>query len=155
MQAHLYVIYWGMTGFLTPPVCVAVYVACSISGSKIWETGIEAMRVGAGAFLISIAFALNPALLLIGSATAIATGVATALLGAVCVAAAFQGYGFGPLNPWQRLLVLAAGLLLLGPGLITAAIALGLLAVSAVVGRLGRSSRSVEKARRGETSGLS
>jgi len=155
MQAHLYVIYWGMTGFLTPPVCVAVYVACSISGSKIWETGIEAMRVGAGAFLISIAFALNPALLLIGSATAIATGVATALLGAVCVAAAFQGYGFGPLNPWQRLLVLAAGLLLLGPGLITAAIALGLLAVSAVVGRLGRSSRSVEKARRGGSSGSS
>jgi TRAP-type uncharacterized transport system fused permease subunit len=118
---------------------VAVYVACSISGSRIWETGIEAMRVGAGAFLISIAFALNPALLLMGSAAAIATAVATALLGAVCVAAAFQGYGFGPLNAWQRLLVLAAGLLLLGPGLITAAVALGLLMVAALLGRLGRS----------------
>lgn len=145
MQAHLYVIYWGMTGFLTPPVCVAVYVACSISGSKTWETGIEAMRVGAGAFLISIAFALNPALLLIGPAAAVVAGVATALLGAVCVAAAFQGYGTGPLNRWQRILVLVAGLLLLGPGLIPAAVALGLLLASAALGRLGGSAASAEK----------
>ncbi|OGA18310.1 MAG: TRAP transporter [Betaproteobacteria bacterium RIFCSPLOWO2_02_FULL_63_19] len=145
MQAHLYVIYWGMTGFLTPPVCVAVYVACSISGSRIWETGVEAMRVGAGAFLISIAFALNPALLLIGPAPAVVAGVATALLGAVCVAAAFQGYGTGPLNRWQRVLVFVSGLLLLGPGLITAAIALALLLASAALGRLGGSAHSAEK----------
>ncbi|OGA51086.1 MAG: TRAP transporter [Betaproteobacteria bacterium RIFCSPLOWO2_12_FULL_63_13] len=145
MQAHLYVIYWGMTGFLTPPVCVAVYVACSISGSRIWETGVEAMRVGAGAFLISIAFALNPALLLIGPAPAVVAGVATALLGAVCVAAAFQGYGTGPLNRWQRVLVFVSGLLLLGPGLITAAIALALLLASAALGRLGASAHSAEK----------
>jgi TRAP transporter 4TM/12TM fusion protein len=145
MQAHLYVVFWGMTGFLTPPVCVAVYVACSISGSKVWETGIEAMRVGAGAFLISIAFALNPALLLMASPGAIAAVVPTALFGAVCVAAALQGYGFGLLNLWQRLLVFGAGLLLLGPGLLTAAVALGLLAAAAVLRLLSRPSRANDK----------
>ncbi|NIS78713.1 MAG: TRAP transporter large permease subunit, partial [Anaerolineales bacterium] len=49
IAAHLFVIYWGLASFFTPPVCLAVYVACGISGAGIWETGLKAVRLGVGA----------------------------------------------------------------------------------------------------------
>lgn len=144
MQAHLYVVYWGIAGFLMPPVAVPVFVACTIAGSDMWKTGIESLKVGAGAMLISIAFALNPALLLVGSAGQLAVGVVTALTGAVCVAAALQGYGYRLLNWVERTLVFVAGLLLLGPGLWTAVAALALLAAAPLAGRLAPRAQSVD-----------
>jgi TRAP-type uncharacterized transport system fused permease subunit len=50
LAAHLYVVYWGLASFLTPPVCLGVYVACSISGADVWKTGWEAVKLGSGNF---------------------------------------------------------------------------------------------------------
>ncbi|MCL6593197.1 MAG: TRAP transporter large permease subunit, partial [Alicyclobacillus sp.] len=124
VQAHLYVIFWGLASFLTPPVCLAVYVACSISGSKVWATGWQAMRLGAAAFLVSIAFALNNALLLNGPFWDVALSVMTALLGTVCIAACFEGWSFRLLTWPQRVILFVAGVLLIGPGVMTALVAL-------------------------------
>jgi len=115
MVAHLYVIYWGLSSFITPPVCLAVYVACGISGSDFWETGWEAVRLGIAVFVIPFAFVFNRALLLQGNWTEIAAAVFTAALGGVFVAAASRGYFLRSLNLWQRLLVFLGGLLLIGP----------------------------------------
>jgi TRAP transporter 4TM/12TM fusion protein len=113
--AHLYVIYWGLASFFTPPVCLAVYVACGISGSKIWETGWEAVRLGVAVFVIPIAFVYNQALLGRGAAGEIIAAVVTALLGGVLVAAAMRGYFIDRLSSWGRLLTFGGGLILIGP----------------------------------------
>jgi TRAP transporter 4TM/12TM fusion protein len=136
-QAHLFVIYWGLASFITPPVCNAVYVACSISGSGIWRTGGEAVRLGSAVFLVSVAFALNPALVMEGSWREIAFASGTALLAAVILAAAFQGYGLWRMSRIQRVLFAIAGLLLLAPGRLEAGIAAALVAVTFVWWRLG------------------
>lgn len=136
-QAHLYVIFWGLASFLTPPVCNTVFVACSISGSGIWETGWEAMRLGVALFVVSFAFALNPALVMDAPVGEIALSSATALLAAVVMAAAIQGYGLWRMTVPQRVLFAAAGLLLLAPGLTTALVALVLIAVTVGWWRLG------------------
>ncbi len=46
LLAHLFVFYYGVLSFLTPPVCLAAYAAASIAGSNMTQTGFQAMRLG-------------------------------------------------------------------------------------------------------------
>ena len=116
LAAHLYVVYWGLASFFTPPLCIAVYVAIAISGDRMWRTGWEAMRLGIAAFIIPFAFVLNPGLLLKGSPANITWAIGTAVVGAVLVACGIRGFAFGVLGPLQRVLIGLGGLLLIGPG---------------------------------------
>jgi TRAP-type uncharacterized transport system fused permease subunit len=115
LVAHLYVIYWGLASFFTPPECLAVYIACGISGSKLWETGWEALRLGMAVFIVPIAFVYNQALLMQGSVGEIIAAILTAFLGCVFVAAALRGYFIDRLSLWGRGLAFFGGLALIGP----------------------------------------
>ena len=115
MVAHLYVIYWGLASFITPPVCLAVYVACGISNTKIWETGWEAVRLGISVFIIPFAFVYNQQLLWRGTGLEILAAVVTAVAGGVLVASSSRGYWTAELKWWQRALVFVGGLFLIGP----------------------------------------
>jgi TRAP transporter 4TM/12TM fusion protein len=126
IAAHLFVIYWGLASFYTPPTCIAVYVTSGIAGSKVWATGWEAVRLGIAAFLIPFAFVFNPGLLLKGSVVEIVMAVATALIGASLLAAGIRGYAIGLLNIVQRLILIGGGLLLIAPGFKLPLIGLGL-----------------------------
>ncbi|MPZ55416.1 MAG: TRAP transporter large permease subunit [Rhizobiales bacterium] len=117
MAAHLFVVYWGLASFFTPPLCIAVFVAMSISGSKLWETGWEAVKLGIAAFIIPFAFVLSPGLLLQGSAAQVAWAIGTALVGAILIACGIRGYALTPLGSLQRIAAGAGGLLLIGPGI--------------------------------------
>jgi TRAP-type uncharacterized transport system fused permease subunit len=116
MAAHLYVIYWGLASFYTPPTCIAVFVTSSIADSKVWPTGWESMKIGIAAFLIPFAFVFSPGLLMQGSVDRIILAIATAAIGATFLAAGIRGYAFTLLNPLQRCVTCAAGLLLIAPG---------------------------------------
>ncbi len=138
VAAHLYVIYWGLASFYTPPTCIAVFVTASIAKSKVWETGWEAVRLGIAAFLIPFAFVYNDGLLLQGDLAHIVLAVATAMVGAVLVAASVRGYLFSILNPFQRLGVFASGLLFIGPGIIMPLAGLATMGVALVPDLLRR-----------------
>jgi TRAP transporter 4TM/12TM fusion protein len=122
IAAHLFVIYWGLASFYTPPTCIALFVTCGISGSKIWETGWEAVRLGVAAFIVPFAFILNPGLLLQGSAQTIVLAVLAAGAAAVLLAAATRGFAFRPLGPIERSLLSIAACLLIVPSLYPAGI---------------------------------
>ena len=111
--AHLFVIYWGMSAFITPPICMAVYVACGISGAGIWETGIRAVRLGIGVFVVPIAFILWPALLLQGPVSEIIMSTLIAVIVAVGVGSGLSGYCLKPLNLLQSLLLLVGAIVLI------------------------------------------
>jgi len=117
MAAHLFVVYWGLASFFTPPLCIAVFVAMSISSSKLWETGGEAVRLGIAVFIIPFAFVLSPGLLLMGTAGQIVWAIGTALVGAILLACGIRGFAFTRLGTVQRILAGSGGLLLIGPGL--------------------------------------
>lgn len=116
LAAHLFVVYWGLASHITPPVCITVYVTCGISGAGIWETGRDAVRLAIGKYVLPFSFALNPALLLIGSFDAIVLGVTSALAGAVSVSAGTIGYGLRRLGWFDRTLLIVGGALLILPG---------------------------------------
>ena len=116
IAAHLFVIYWGMASFFTPPVCIAIYVACGISGAGVMATGMNAVRLGVGVFLIPFAFALHPALLLKGSIPQIILTGIIAAIAAIALGSGSGGYCLKHLNWIQRGMLIAGGILMVVPG---------------------------------------
>jgi TRAP transporter 4TM/12TM fusion protein len=115
MTAHLFIIYWGLAAHITPPSCTPVFVACGISGGKIWETGWEAVRLGIAVYVVSFAFVYNPALLAKGTLIGIVLAFATAAIGTVLIAASIRSFTGQGLPWWSRILTFCGGLLLIGP----------------------------------------
>lgn len=124
LAAHLFILYWGMLSYITPPVAIGAYAAASISGANPMKTGLVAMRLGSVIYIIPFLFVLSPALLLKGDFLNVAVSVSTAIVGVVLIASTLQGYlvfiGSLTRHPrlqWPiRILVLAAGLLMSIPG---------------------------------------
>ena len=107
LAAHMFLFYLGMMSFLTPPVAMSSYTAGAIAGADLWTTSVDAIRTGASGYLLPFVFALNPALILHGSAAEVIYAVATVLLsGAYLAWAAESGIGRVPLTTVERMLSL-------------------------------------------------
>ena len=122
LASHLFVMYWGMLSFITPPVALAAFAAASVAGVTPMRVGLEAMRLGAIIYIVPFFFVLNPALLLQGTVLENLQAISTALLGVALISAALQGYllGLGDLGSTPRgivvrTLIAAAGLALALP----------------------------------------
>jgi TRAP transporter 4TM/12TM fusion protein len=111
LAAHMFIFYLGMMSFLTPPVAMASYTAAAIANADLWETSIDAVRTGASGYLLPFIFALNPALIMIGSPIEVAFAVMTVLLSAAFLScAAESSLGAIPLTPLERILSLIIAL---------------------------------------------
>lgn len=95
LASHMFVMYWGMLSFITPPVALAAFAAASVANVSPMRAGIEAMRLGAIIYVVPFFFVFNPALLLQGSAMENLQAISTALVGVALVSAAIQGYLIG------------------------------------------------------------
>ncbi len=124
MAVHLFILYWGMLSYITPPVALGAYAAASVAQANPMRTGFQAMRLGSIIYFIPFFFVLEPALILDGAWPRVLLATASALLGIVLAAGALQGYllvvgdlaGHAVLQWPIRALVLAAGLLFATPG---------------------------------------
>jgi TRAP transporter 4TM/12TM fusion protein len=123
VAVHLFMLYWGMVSFITPPVALAAFVAAGIAKARPMQVGMQSVRLGAAMYFVPFFFVLNPALILRGSLWEILVVVGTAVAGIALLAAALQGYlvGIGTIargvGGWvARLLLLAGGLVMALPG---------------------------------------
>ncbi len=124
MAVHLFILYWGMLSFITPPVALGAFAAATVAGARPMSTGLQAMRLGSVIYFIPFLFVLNPALIMQGEPLKIALVFVQALVGIVLFAAAMQGYliGVGRLGHGAiqetviRALVMVSGLTLALPG---------------------------------------
>ena len=95
MSVHLFILYWGMLSFITPPVALGAFAAASIAGSSALATGFKAMRLGSVIYFIPFFFVLEPALILSGSWGEILFSTAKVALGVVLIAGTLQHYLLG------------------------------------------------------------
>ena len=95
LASHMFVMYWGMLSFITPPVALAAFAAASVAQVSPMRAGVEAMRLGAIIYFVPFFFVFNPALLLQESAFENIQAISTALVGVALVSAALQGYLIG------------------------------------------------------------
>lgn len=112
MAAHMFILYYAMLSFLTPPVCVAVYIAATIAGSRPMETAVESIKMGVVAYLVPFLFVADDALLLGGTSLENIIAGVTGMLGFSVLAIAIQGYFTGPLGGPVRLVLTVAAVLL-------------------------------------------
>jgi TRAP transporter 4TM/12TM fusion protein len=122
LAVHLFVMYWGMVSFITPPVALATFAAAPLAGVSAMRIGLQSMRLGTAIYIVPFCFVLNPALLLKGDPGTVLLSVSLALSGIVVLAAALQGYvvGIGRIPThaagwFARGLMVAGGLLLAVP----------------------------------------
>jgi TRAP transporter 4TM/12TM fusion protein len=116
VAAHMFVFYFSTISAITPPVAMAVYAAAGIGNAKLWPTGLWAMRIAATGFIVPFMFVYGPSLLFIGSAFDIFTSSISASFGVIALAAGMMGWFVKETKPWERVVLVAAAVLLIKPG---------------------------------------
>ena len=164
LAVHLYIFYWGMLSFITPPVALGAFAAASVAKTPPMATAFQSMRIGSIIYFIPFFFVYDPALILVGTWQNIVVSVLLATFGVYIFAGALQGYvpGFGripggPAGGAVLRAILGAGALLIAapgeaiPGLSEAELAglgaLLIVPVLALVAMKGRGGRRTGDAR--------
>lgn len=115
IAAHMFVFYYGMMSFVTPPVAIAAFAAANLAKSDPMKTAWAAMRIGWVAYIVPYLFVYSPSLLMIGDPFVVALSFASAAVGIVMISAGMVGFLKGPLNGPMRALAGAFGAGLLVP----------------------------------------
>lgn len=125
LTAHLFVFFYGCVSTITPPVALASYVAAGIAKADINKVGWTAFSYGITCYILPFMFFFGPGLLMQGSTIEILLAAATGFAGVYCIAAFVIGYARAALPTWARILVGAAGVLLLHQGILTDVVGAG------------------------------
>jgi TRAP transporter 4TM/12TM fusion protein len=109
---HLFIIYWLITGGITPPVAIIAFVAAAVAGAPPMKTGWTATRLAVVVYFIPFVFVFNKALLFQGPLMLVLLYFLLALAGVWVMCSGLEGYliGIGKLPMWSRPFLAAAGL---------------------------------------------
>ncbi len=140
--AHMFALYFAVLSAITPPVALAVFAAAGLAKANMWHAGWQAVRIGSAGFIVPFMFVYEPALLMIGEWTAVASAVVSATVGCITLAAGLFGYLARPCSAWQRAVLVIAALLLIKPGWVTDLIGVALLGTVLAVQLLGKPQRA-------------
>lgn len=134
LAAHMFVFFFGIVADITPPVALAAYAGSAIAHSNPLKTGVQATKLAIAAFIIPYVFALSPEILWIDTdAFEVVRIVITSVIGMVGISAGLEGYFLLTAKVWERLIFVAAGILLVIPSLATDIIGLVLIVVGIVL----------------------
>jgi len=145
IAAHMFVFYFGIIADVTPPVALAAYAGSAISGGNALWTGVNASKLAIGAFIIPYVFVMSPELLMINAtAGTVVMATITALIGMIGISSALIGCYIVKLNPLERILLFAAGLLMIDPGTLTDVLGFAVFAAITVVQYKRKKSQQVD-----------
>ncbi|MBI4203502.1 MAG: TRAP transporter fused permease subunit [Betaproteobacteria bacterium] len=114
MAAHMFIYYYAVFATLTPPIAITAAAASRIGQCNFWDTCFRALRLAFVGIVVPYVFIFNPALLEFPRITLpvlVAFGLLVA--GLVMLSASFWGWLINPLSAYDRLLLAAAGFILL------------------------------------------
>jgi len=120
LSAHLFILYWAMLSYITPPVALGAYAAASIAQANPLQAGLSAMRLGSVIYIIPFIFVLDTSFLLGTDMWASGLAVFEALIGVWLIVGGLQGYvtGFGLVEKmYLRIALSLAGLAIALPDL--------------------------------------
>lgn len=139
LSAHLFVLYFGVVADITPPVALAAYAGAGIAGANSMKTGFQAFKLALAAFIVPYIFAVDPSLILVKEVVGTEViflpilsaipMIISAVIGILCLAGAVENYFITHCKIYERLLLAAAALTLLQPGLKTDIVGIAALAI--------------------------
>ena len=123
VAAHMFIFYYAVLSEVSPPTALSPMAAAAITGGRQMPTMWLTWKYTLPAFVFPFAFTLAPGgvgLLMQGPPWQIALSTATAALGVVALAAGLGGWMRDRAATAERVLSVAAGVLLFYPGRVTA-----------------------------------
>ena len=143
LASHLFILYWGMMSYITPPVALASITAANLAGSNAWATSLSAMRLGSVLFILPFMFVLNPALIMQGEWPEIIQAAITGTIAMWILASSLEAhlYKVGIIGWPIRILLFIAGMGLVLPGTLTDLIGAALVVTAYAIGYLVPGSR--------------
>ncbi len=127
LPAHLFVLYFAVLSFITPPVALSAYAASGIAGTNAMKTGYMAWKLGLAGFFVPFMFVFNPSLLLQGNVIDIIIYTAIAIVGISFLAVSLEGWYKGRLSLPIRVIIFALILTLIKPNILLNLGALGVI----------------------------
>ena len=115
LVAHLFVMYYACLSAITPPVCVAVFMASGLAKANWFKVGVISCMIALPAFIIPFTFCYTPALLLQGSLFEIVIGVVSAAVGVCFIDVCIVGHLRTSVSWALRLIMLAGGVMMVIP----------------------------------------
>lgn len=120
LAAHMFVFYFGIIADVTPPVALAAFAGAGIAGGNALRTGVNAAKLAIAAFIIPYMFVLSPVILMIDATIpGLISTTVTAIIGMIALSSALIGYLADNCRIYERILLVAGGLMLINPGLMT------------------------------------
>ena len=113
IAANMFVFYFAIISFITPPVAIAAYAAAGIADSNAMKTGWQAFILGLSGFIIPFVYAYNPALLIIdtGAGATVYITILTAFA-VILMAISISGWLKGKITILTRLVFLISAILM-------------------------------------------
>jgi len=134
LAAHMFVFYFGILADITPPVALAAYAGAAIAKSNPILTAVNATRLAIAAFIVPFIFVFSPEMLFIGTTPlSFVQIIITSIVGMFNIAIGVEGYMLRKLGVPLRLTAIAAGLMLIDPGILTDLFGLALSAMVVVI----------------------
>ena len=113
--AHMFIFYYAVLSEVSPPTALSPFAAAAITGADPFRTMMLTWKYTLPAFLVPFAFTLSPeglGVLLQAPVADVARTVSTAVLGVCALAMGIGGWLIRAANRLERVLAVAAGLLL-------------------------------------------
>ena len=104
----MFAFYFGVVSTITPPVALASFAGAAIAKSPPMATAVESSKVGIAKYIVPFAFIYNPSLLMEGPILLSIYSLITVLLAYWCMTLGLEGWFNGILNPFKRILSIAA-----------------------------------------------
>lgn len=128
LAAHLFIFYFAVISFITPPVAISAYAAAGIAKSNAMETGWRSVLLGIGGFIVPFLLIYHPALIIVGyRLTDIILAILIAVLGIFALCIAIEGWLLKKLNLLERLVFFLIAVLTLIPEIYTSIVGVLLL----------------------------
>jgi TRAP transporter 4TM/12TM fusion protein len=141
--AHMFVFYYAVLSEVSPPTALSPFAAAAITGGNPFRTTMISWKYVTPAFVVPFIFTLDPrgmAILLQGTVVDVLWVSLSAVLGVAAVAAGLGGWIRGPASLVERLIALAAAVLLFVPEPVTTVAGVATFGIVAAVHwtRIGR-----------------
>ncbi|AFT71132.1 TRAP transporter, 4TM/12TM fusion protein [Alloalcanivorax dieselolei B5] len=119
LSAHLFIFYFALLSFVTPPVALASYAAAALAKADATRTGLTAFKLTLPGFIVPFAFVYNPALVMNGAWYEILLVALSSILGVYTMAGTAVGMHLRHSTRIERLTGFVGAILLITPNLIT------------------------------------
>ncbi|APZ54025.1 TRAP transporter permease [Salipiger abyssi] len=128
LSIHLFILYFALLSFVTPPVALASYAAAALAKTDSTKTGLTAFKLTLPGFIVPFAFVYNPALVMNGAWYEIMLVTATSMLGVYALAGSVVGMHLRRSRGIERLAAFASAVMLIVPDLTTDIVGLAVFA---------------------------